>query len=78
MNRWDCNDSTDEGILVFIRRDLDELKSSAGILHLPGSHKDRKIDYGDFSIPAQLDQRQRSYQQYYCELSSIEAMRVTV
>ena len=31
MNRWDCSDSTDEEILVFIRTDLDELNSSAGI-----------------------------------------------
>ena len=50
MNRWDRNDSTDEEILVFIRRDLDELNSSAGILHLPGSHKDRKNEYGDFQF----------------------------
>ena len=50
MNRWDRSDSTDEEILVFIRRDLDELNSSAGILHLPGSHKDRKNEYGDFQF----------------------------
>ena len=50
MNRLDRNDSTDEEILVFIRRDLDELNSSAGILHLPGSHKDRKNDCGDFQF----------------------------
>ena len=31
MNRWDRTDSTDEEILVFIRRELDELNSSAGI-----------------------------------------------
>ena len=28
MNRWDRTDSTDEEILVFIRKDLDELNSS--------------------------------------------------
>ena len=48
MNRWDRTDSTDEEILVFIRRDLDELHSSAGILHVLESHKDCKNEYGDF------------------------------
>ena len=50
MNRWDRNDSTDEEILVFIRRDLNELNSSAGMLHLQESHKDCKNDYGDFQF----------------------------
>ena len=42
-NENDLNDRTDEEILVFIRRELDELKllnCSAGILHLQGSHID--------------------------------------
>ena len=50
MNRWDRSDSTDEEILVFIRKDLDELNSSAGILHLPGSHRDSKNEFGDFQF----------------------------
>ena len=50
MNRWDRNDSTEEDILVFIRSDLDELNSREGILHLSGSHKDCKNEYGDFQF----------------------------
>ena len=50
MNRWDHSDSTDEENLVVVRRDLDELNSSAEILHLPGLHKDSKNEYGDFQF----------------------------
>ena len=42
MNRWHRIDSTDAEILIFIRRELDELNSSSGLLHIPGSHKDSK------------------------------------
>ena len=50
MNRWHRIDSTDAEILIFIRRELDELNSSSGLLHIPGSHKDLKNDYGDFQF----------------------------
>ena len=44
MNRWHRIDSTDAEILIFIRRELDKLNSSSGLLHIPGSHKNRKND----------------------------------
>ena len=50
INRWHRIDSTDAEILIFIRRELDELSSSSGLLHIPGSHKELKNDYGDFQF----------------------------
>ena len=42
VDRWDRSDSTNEDIIVFVRRHLDECNQNAGIQHLPGKHKDRK------------------------------------
>ena len=43
VNRWDHSKSWDEDILVYICQELDELNRSAGIQHVPGSHKDKRI-----------------------------------
>ena len=51
MNRWhSINAAADAEILIFIRRELDKLNSSSGLLHIPGFHKDSKNDYGDFQF----------------------------
>ena len=50
FDRWDRSDCTDEDILVFIRRHLDQCNMDAGIQHVPGKHKDRKNVYGDFQL----------------------------
>ena len=42
INRWHRIYSTDADFLIFFRRELDELNSSSGLLHIPGSHKDSK------------------------------------
>jgi hypothetical protein len=50
IDRWDRGDHSEEEILVFIRKHLDDLNRSAGIVSIPGSHKDRKSMYGDFQF----------------------------
>ena len=50
VDRWDRSDSTNEGIIVFICRHLDEYNQNAGIQHLPCKHKDCKNIYGDFQL----------------------------
>ena len=44
FDRWDRHgsDCTDEDILVFIRRHLDQCNMDAGIQHVHCKHKDRK------------------------------------
>jgi hypothetical protein len=37
-------------IKVLTRAELDALNQSAGIMHLPGAHKDRNNKYGDFQF----------------------------
>ena len=46
--RWNRDDHSDKDIEAFVRAELDELNRSAGIMHLPGAHKDRVNKYGDF------------------------------
>ena len=40
FDRWDRSDCTDEDILVFIRRLLDQCNMDAGIQHVPGKHNE--------------------------------------
>ena len=46
--RWNRTDHSDKDIEAFVRAELDELNRSAGIMHLPGAHKDSVNKYGDF------------------------------
>ena len=46
--RWNRADHSEQDIEAFVRAELDELNQSAGIMHLPGAHKDRVNKYGDF------------------------------
>jgi hypothetical protein len=49
VERWNLCDHSEEDIDVFIRRQLDDLNRSAGILYaVPGAHKTRNNKYGDF------------------------------
>ena len=50
VNWWDSTYRSDKDILVFIRKDRNELKSNASIQHLPCAHKDSKIMYDDFQF----------------------------
>ena len=50
FDRWDRSYCTDEDILVFIRRHLDQCNMDAGIQHVPCKHKDRKNVYCDFQL----------------------------
>ena len=50
MNCWHSIDATDEFFLIFVLRKIDELNSCSGLLHIPGSHKSSKNDYGDFQF----------------------------
>ena len=50
FDRWDRSDCTDDGILVFIRRHLDQRNMNAGIRHVPGQHKDPTNVYCDFQL----------------------------
>jgi hypothetical protein len=38
---WNLSDHSDKDIKVFICAELDVLNLSAGIMHLPGDHKNR-------------------------------------
>ena len=53
VNRWQRADYSDEDIDVFIRKELDDLNRSAGILAYPGAHKNRNNKYGDFQYRRQ-------------------------
>ena len=50
VKRWQRDNHTDEDIDVFIRKHLDDLNRSAGILSVPGAHKNRVNKYGDFQF----------------------------
>jgi hypothetical protein len=50
VNRWDRSDHSDKDIKVFIRAELDALNRSAGIMHIPGAHKNRINEYRDFQF----------------------------
>jgi hypothetical protein len=50
VNRWNWPDHSDEDIKVFIRVELDVLNLTAGIIHVPGAHKDRNNEYCDFQF----------------------------
>ena len=50
VERWNRSDHSDQDIKVFIRAELDALNRAAGIMHLPGAHKDRNNEYGDFQF----------------------------
>jgi len=50
VERWQRDNHTDEDIDVFIRKHLDDLNRSAGILSVPGAHKNRVNKYGDFQF----------------------------
>ena len=41
VDRWDCSNTTNPEILNHIRKFLDDCNHEAGILHVPGAHKDR-------------------------------------
>jgi hypothetical protein len=47
VKRWKCEENALKDIKEFIRAELDELNRSAGILHVPGAHKDGNNEYGD-------------------------------
>jgi hypothetical protein len=49
-NRWDHSDSSHDDIIVFIRRDLNELNRNSGIQDLPRAHRDRNDQYGNFQL----------------------------
>ena len=48
-DRGDHSDSTNEDIIVFISKHLDECNQNGGIQHLPGTHKDSKISILTFN-----------------------------
>ena len=50
VDRWDRGDSTEEEIIVFICRHLDECNQNASIQHVPGKYKDSKNICGDFQL----------------------------
>ena len=51
VERWNLCDHSEEDIDAFIRRQLDDLNRSAGILYaVPGAHKNRNNKYGDFQF----------------------------
>ena len=51
VERWKRSDHSDEDIDVFVRKHLDDLNRSAGILYsIPGAHKNRNNQYGDFQF----------------------------
>ena len=59
VNRWNREDHALQDIKAFIRAELDDLNRSAGILHVPGAHKDRNNEYGDFQFRRQWITRDR-------------------
>ena len=51
VERWKLCDHSEEDIEVFVRKHLDDLNRSAGILYaIPGAHKNRNNKYGDFQF----------------------------
>jgi hypothetical protein len=50
VQRWNQSDHSDKDIKVFIRAELDALNRSAGIMDLPGAHKDQNNEYFDFQF----------------------------
>ena len=58
VNRWNREDHALQNIKAFIRAELDDLNRSAGILHVPGAHKDHN-EYGDFQFRRQWITRDR-------------------
>jgi hypothetical protein len=50
VQRWNRLDHSDKDIKVFTCAELDALNLSAGIMHLPGAHKDRNNTYSDFQF----------------------------
>ena len=51
VERWKRCDHSDEDIEVFVRKHLDDLNRSAGILYaIPGAHKNRNNKYCDFQF----------------------------
>ena len=55
MKRWQRADYLDDDIDVFVRKELDDLNRSAGILAFPGAHKNRNNKYGDFQYRRQWE-----------------------
>jgi hypothetical protein len=53
VNLWNREDHALQDIKAFIRAELDDLNRSAGILHVPGAHKDRNNEYGNFQFRRQ-------------------------
>ena len=48
VERWKRCDHSEEDIEVVVRKHLDDLNRSAGILYaVPGAHKNRNNKYGD-------------------------------
>ena len=48
VESWNRNDMSDADIHAHIRRHLFDFNKEAGILHVPGSHKDRVNQFGDW------------------------------
>ena len=48
VESWNRNDMSDADIHAHIRGHLFEMNKDAGILHMPGSHKDRVNQFGDW------------------------------
>ena len=48
MERWDWMEMSDSDILAHIRRHLFQFNQDAGIIHVPGPHRDSNDKYGDW------------------------------
>jgi hypothetical protein len=50
VDNWNRNDMSDNDILAHIRKHLFDFNQDAGLLHVPGAHKDRNDKYGDWVV----------------------------